>query len=75
MTVALNGPMEGKARFFGLPGGTALQGGGVGHYHNIVYNAIQGTDFCHVLCDTKVYIVTQTPTYVHPAHSPTAESA
>ena len=38
MTVTLNGPMEGKARFSGLPGGTVLKGGKVGHYNCVMYN-------------------------------------
>ena len=33
MTVTLYGPMEGKAKFSGLPGGT-VGGGGVTEYYN-----------------------------------------
>ena len=60
MTVTLNGPMEGKARFSGLPGGTALQGGGVGHYHCVVY--VVNKELTS-LWYKDIDIVTQTATY------------
>ena len=70
MTVTLNGPMEGKARFSGLPGGTALQGGEVGHYNCVMYNENKElTSVCYK--DTYCH----TDSYVHPAHSPTTASA
>ena len=63
--MTLNGPMEGKARFSGLPGGTALQGGEVGHYNYVMYNAIKGTDLSAVQ-DTYTYC--HTDSYVHHTH-------
>ena len=39
MTVTLYGPMEGKAKFTGLPGGTVEGGGeGIGVYFSIPYS-------------------------------------
>ena len=69
MTVTLNGPMEGKSRFSGLPGGTALQGRGVGHYHCVMYNAKQGTDFTVVQRYILSHRQLRTP------HTPTTTSA
>ena len=44
MTLTLNGPMEGKARFSGLPGGTALRGGGGGGGITIVLCTMQNKE-------------------------------